>query len=164
MSHYSEKLGLLIDGRWIGQEDGRMAENVTNPVDETVLAALPHATIADLDQALMAADRAFQSWRRVSAMERSRLLRHAADLIRERVEDAARNLTMEQGKPLAESRSEIMSCAEILDWHAEEGRRLYGRVIPARLDGVRQVAMREPVGVCVAFTPWNFPASQEVGS
>lgn len=159
---YSEKLQLLINGRWIGEEGGRKGEDVFNPADEQVLARLPHATRDDLDAALDAAQKAFRSWKKSSPMERSKIMRRAGDLIRERADEIARNMTLDQGKPFVEARGEIMACADLLDWHAEEGRRIYGRVIPARAENVRQLVVREPIGVCVAFTPWNFPANQAI--
>ncbi|MFK4826092.1 NAD-dependent succinate-semialdehyde dehydrogenase [Paenochrobactrum sp. BZR 588] len=159
---YSEKLQLLINGRWIGEEGGRKGEDVFNPADEQVLARLPHATRDDLDAALEAAQKAFRSWKKSSPMERSKIMRRAGDLIRERADEIARNMTLDQGKPFVEARGEIMACADLLDWHAEEGRRIYGRVIPARTENVRQLVVREPIGVCVAFTPWNFPANQAI--
>lgn len=159
---YSEKLQLLIDGQWIGEEGGRKGEDVFNPADEQVLARLPHATRDDLDAALSAAQKAFRSWKKSSPMERSKIMRRAGELIRERADDIARNMTLDQGKPLVEARGEIMACADLLDWHAEECRRIYGRVIPARTENVRQLVVREPIGVCVAFTPWNFPANQAI--
>lgn len=159
---YSEKLQLLINGRWIGEEGGRKGEDVFNPADEQVLARLPHATRDDLDAALDAAQKALRSWKKSSPMERSKIMRRAGDLIRERADEIARNMTLDQGKPFVEARGEIMACADLLDWHAEEGRRIYGRVIPARAENVRQLVVREPIGVCVAFTPWNFPANQAI--
>lgn len=159
---YSEKLQLLINGRWIGEEGGRKGEDVFNPADEQVLARLPHATRDDLDAALDAAHKAFRTWKKSSPMERSKIMRRAGDLIRERADEIARNMTLDQGKPFVEARGEIMACADLLDWHAEEGRRIYGRVIPARAENVRQLVVREPIGVCVAFTPWNFPANQAI--
>ncbi len=95
-------------------------------------------------------------------MERSKILRRVAELARERRDEIARDITLDQGKPLAEARAEVTSCAEHADWHAEECRRIYGRVIPARLPNVRQLVLRQPVGVCVAFTPWNFPFNQAI--
>ena len=120
------------------------------------------ATRDDLDRALAAAERGFAAWRKVSAYERAKVLRRAADLLRARVEDIARLMTLEQGKPLAEARVEILAGADVTDWFAEEGRRAYGRIIPARADGVVQMVLREPVGPVAAFTPWNFPINQAV--
>jgi len=127
-----------------------------------VIARLPLASRADLDRALAAAARAFDSWRKTSPMERSRILRTVGDLTRQRAQAIGRNITLDQGKPLAEAVAEVTRCADHCDWHAEECRRIYGRVIPPRLPNVRQLVLREPVGVCAAFTPWNFPYNQAI--
>ncbi|MFD0934685.1 NAD-dependent succinate-semialdehyde dehydrogenase, partial [Methylobacterium trifolii] len=109
-----------------------------------------------------AAARAFPLWRKVSAFDRAKVLRKAADLLRERADAIARIMTLEQGKPLAEARLETLAAADITDWFAEEGKRTYGRVIPPRADGVLQFVVREPVGPVACFTPWNFPINQAV--
>ena len=154
-------LALYIDGEFLGGE-GRHEQDVINPATGEVLGRLPHARPEDLQRALAAAQRAFGQWRHSSPMERSAILRQVAQLSRERAEDIARALTLDQGKPLAESRGEIIACADHADWHAEECRRIYGRIIPARKPEVRQMVLREPVGVCAAFTPWNFPYNQAI--
>ncbi len=154
-------LALYIDGEFLGGE-GRHEQEVVNPATGEVLGRLPHASPADLERALQAAQRAFGQWRLSSPMQRSEILRQVATLTRERAEDIARALTLDQGKPLAESRGEIIACADHADWHAEECRRIYGRIIPARKPEVRQMVLREPVGVCAAFTPWNFPYNQAI--
>jgi succinate-semialdehyde dehydrogenase/glutarate-semialdehyde dehydrogenase len=156
-----EQLALYIDGEFLSG-DGRQSQDVTNPATLEVLGKLPHATEADLDRALQAAQRAFESWRRTSPMERSRILRKVAELSRERAQEIGRNMTMDQGKPLAEAVMEVTSCSEHCEWHAEECRRIYGRVIPPRNPDVRQFVVREPIGVCAAFTPWNFPYNQAI--
>jgi succinate-semialdehyde dehydrogenase/glutarate-semialdehyde dehydrogenase len=155
-----EKLALYIDGAFI--EDGRKTEPVLNPATGEVLAHLPHASREDLDRALQAAQKAFEKWKKTSPLERSAILRKVGQLARERAESIGRNITLDQGKPLAESVGEVMVCAEHAEWHAEECRRIYGRVIPPRRSDVRQFVLREPVGVCVAFTPWNFPFNQAI--
>lgn len=157
-----QELSLYIDGTF--RERGSEGRNqpVYNPATEEVLGYLPHAGQADLDAALQAAQRAFDTWRKTPPLERAAVLRRAAQLARERVETIARNITLDQGKPLAESRAEVLKAADHFDWHAEEGRRIYGRVIPAFRPDARQLVVREPVGVCAAFTPWNFPFSQAV--
>jgi succinate-semialdehyde dehydrogenase/glutarate-semialdehyde dehydrogenase len=152
---YTE-LGLYIDGAWM-KDGGRKLEPVLNPANEKTLAELPHATIADLDHALDAAIKGFAVWRAMSAYERSRIMGKAADLVRERKEKIARLMTQEQGKILTESRLEVDAAADVIEWMGEEGRRAYGRIIPGRAKGVRQMMLQEPVGVCAAFTPWNFP-------
>lgn len=156
-----ENLTLYINGEFITGE-GRATRTVINPANQDVLGQLPLATTADLDRALAAAEVAFRSWRHSSPMERSQILRKVGQLSRERAQEIGRNLTLDQGKPLAESVAEITQCADHTDWHAEECRRIYGRVIPGRNPEVRQMVVREPVGVCVAFTPWNFPYNQAI--
>lgn len=156
-----EKLALYIDGEFLGS-DGRVTQDVINPATLEVLGQLPHASRADIDHALDAAQRAFQTWRHSSPMLRSEILRKVAAYSRRDADAIARNLTLDQGKPLAESTSEIIACAGHADWHAEECRRIYGRVIPSRRPEVRQMVLREPVGVCAAFTPWNFPYNQAI--
>ena len=160
MSQY-EALSLYIDGEFLSG-DGRTTQDVVNPANGEVLAQLPHASEADLDRALKAADRAFQTWKHSSPMDRSAILRKAAELARERAQDIGLNLTRDQGKPLAEAVGEIISCADHCDWHAEECRRIYGRLVPPRNPAVRQLVVREPIGVCAAFTPWNFPFNQAI--
>ncbi|CAM3662191.1 NAD-dependent succinate-semialdehyde dehydrogenase [Bordetella sputigena] len=154
-----EQPALYINGRFIPAE-GRATQAITNPATGEVLGQLPHATTEDLDQALAGAQKAFETWKRTSPMERSAILRKAGDLLRERMRDIARNISLDQGKPLSEALAETDKSAEHADWHAEEGRRIYGRVIPPRQPDVRQFVVREPVGVCVAFSPWNFPIGQ----
>jgi succinate-semialdehyde dehydrogenase/glutarate-semialdehyde dehydrogenase len=156
-----EKLALYIDGAFI-EAEGRKTEPVINPATGEVLAHLPHAGREDLDRAITAAQRAFESWKKTSPLDRSAILRKVGQLARERAESIGRNITLDQGKPLAESVGEVMVCAEHAEWHAEECRRIYGRVIPPRRHDVRQFVLREPVGVCVAFTPWNFPFNQAI--
>ncbi|ACL58860.1 NAD-dependent succinate-semialdehyde dehydrogenase [Methylobacterium nodulans] len=151
------KLALLIDGEWIeGTEAG--SEIVLNPATEQPLGTLPHAGTAELDRALQAASRAFEGWKRTSPYERGEILRRAANLMRERLDHIATVLTLEEGKTLAEAKGEITAAAEFFDWFAEEGRRSYGRTIPARLPDLRQTVTQEPVGPVACFTPWNFPA------
>jgi acyl-CoA reductase-like NAD-dependent aldehyde dehydrogenase len=160
MSNYPT-LSLYIDGEFIAG-GGRKEQDVFNPATNAVIGKLPHATREDLDKALAAAQRAFESWRFTSPMERSKILRKVGELSRERAPEIGRNMTLDQGKPLAESTLEVTTCAEHAEWHAEECRRIYGRVIPSRVQGVTQLVLREPVGVCAAFTPWNFPFNQAI--
>ncbi len=152
---------LHIAGRWRAGED-RETLAVLNPATGEAIGRCAVAATADLDEALEAAARAFPAWRTVAPFERAKVMRKAADLLRDRVEDIARIMTLEQGKPLAEARMEILASADIIDWFAEEGKRAYGRVIPARADGVLQAVIREPVGPVACFTPWNFPINQAV--
>lgn len=155
------QLSLYIDGKFV-QAEGRKEQEILNPATHEVLGLLPHAHAQDLDLALASAARAFELWKKTSPLERSNILRKAAGLMRERAADIGRGITLDQGKPLAESTGEVMSCAEHAEWHAEECRRIYGRVIPSRNHAVRQTVWREPVGVVAAFSPWNFPFSQAV--
>lgn len=155
---YSE-LGMIIDGKFIGPS-GRDCEPVRNPADDSVIGMLPHATKNDLESAVQSANRAFVSWSKVSPLYRSNVLRRVGALIRERAHAIARNITLDEGKPIREALAEVLGCAEHAEWHAEEARRIYGRIIPARRRGVYQGVVREPVGVCAAFSPWNFPFNQ----
>jgi succinate-semialdehyde dehydrogenase / glutarate-semialdehyde dehydrogenase len=149
-------LALHIGGAW-RNGDGRQGEDVVNPATEKALGRLPHASASDLDEALAAAKKGFEVWRATSAYDRAKVLRKAANLVRERAEPIARIMTQEQGKVLGESRLEVLTTADIIEWFAEEGRRAYGRIIPGRAKGTRQIVVQEPVGVVAAFTPWNFP-------
>jgi succinate-semialdehyde dehydrogenase / glutarate-semialdehyde dehydrogenase len=135
---------------------------VVNPATGEKIGTIPHAATSDLDRALAAADKGFKVWRKVSAFDRSKVMRKAADILRERADKIATLLTMEQGKPLAEAKGEVLAGADVIDWFAEEARRAYGRVIPARAEGVYQLVIKEPVGPVAAFTPWNFPINQVV--
>jgi len=152
---------LHIDGRWL-QGSGGDKIPVVNPATEETIGWVAKAEKPDLEQAVAAAVKGFRVWRRMSALDRSKVMRKAADIIRERADDIARALTTEQGKPLLQARLEVLSAADMTEWFAEEGRRIYGRVIPARAEGIYQLALREPVGPVAAFTPWNFPISQIV--
>ena len=152
---------LLIDGAW-RPATGNATITVVNPATGEPVGSVAHAARADLDAALDAAARGFAHWRHVSAYDRAKLMRKAAGLLRERAEDIARLMTMEQGKPLTESRVETNFGADIVEWFAEEARRTYGRVIPSRAEGIYQLVIKEPVGPVAAFTPWNFPINQVV--
>lgn len=152
-----EELAMYIDGEWCQGSDGA-GEEVFNPATEEALDHLPHASIMDLDRALAAAKKGFELWRSTSAYDRAAIIYKAGELIRERADAIARILTLEQGKVLAEARMEVLVSADIFQWYAEEGKRAYGRIIPSRIPGSRQMVVREPVGPVVALTPWNFPA------
>jgi succinate-semialdehyde dehydrogenase/glutarate-semialdehyde dehydrogenase len=160
-NHMYEDLALYIDGEFV-KGGGRREQDVFDPATGHVIGKLPHATTQDLDRALAAAQRAFETWKTVSPMEKSRILRRVGELSREQAQAIGRNITLDMGKPLAEAVGEVMRCADHCDWHAEECRRIYGRVIPPRFPNVRQFVLREPVGVCAAFTPWNFPYNQAI--
>lgn len=155
------ELSLYINGEFIGAE-GRETRTVNNPASLDILGQLPLVEIADLERAVMAAQTAFATWRHVSPLERSQILRQAAALLRERADAIAQAITLDNGKPLPEAVGEVHGSAEQAEWHAEEGRRIYGRVVPPRQRDVRQLVVREPVGVCAAFSPWNFPLNQAV--
>src|SRR6202047_4239508 len=150
-------LALYIDGKWINGGGNRKGEDVLNPATEKPLAHLPHASKADLDEALEAAKKGFALWRATSAYDRAKILRKAADLMRERHDAISKILVQEQGKTYVEARAEVITSADIIDWYAEEGRRSYGRIVPGRIKGTRQLVVSEPVGVVAAVTPWNFP-------
>lgn len=152
---------LYINGVWGPGASGRTLP-VVNPANGSQIGAVACAERADLDRALEAADQGFKTWRKISAFERSKIMRKAANLFRERADTVAPILTMEQGKTLAEAKGEALAGADIIDWFAEEARRAYGRVIPARAEGVYQLVIKEPVGPVAAFTPWNFPINQAV--
>jgi succinate-semialdehyde dehydrogenase/glutarate-semialdehyde dehydrogenase len=152
---------LYIDGQWRASEDGRTIA-VLNPATGEALGTVAHASVKDLDQALAAAERGFETWRSTPAYDRYKIMQKAANLLRERADQIARIMTQEQGKPLAEARMETLSAADIVDWLAEEGRRAYGRLVPSRNASVEQKVIKEPVGPVAAFTPWNFPINQVV--
>jgi succinate-semialdehyde dehydrogenase/glutarate-semialdehyde dehydrogenase len=148
----------LIIGDQSIRPDERESLALINPATGEEIGRVPIATASDLADALRAAARGFAVWRKIAPYDRSVILRGAAQRIRERTDAIARIMTLEQGKPIAESRAEMGMTADIFEWAAEEGRRGYGRVVPARSSNVRQLVLREPVGPVAAFTPWNFPA------
>ncbi len=152
---------LFIDGAWCPAASGRTMP-VMNPATGKQIGTLAHAERPDLDRALEAAAKGFAVWRKISAFERSKIMRKAANLMRERADMIAPLMTQEQGKTLAEAKMEILGGADTIDWFAEEARRAYGRVIPARSEGIYQLVIKEPVGPVAAFTPWNFPINQIV--
>lgn len=155
MSSYPE-LRLFIDGKWRATAD---TLPVLNPADESVIGATPIATKADLDDALDAAEKGFRIWSRTSPRERSDILMRAARLMRERMDDIGRTITLEHGKPYKQGQLEVIRGAEFFEWDAGEAQRLYGRAIPG-VDGIRHTVLRQPVGTVAAFSPWNFPMSQ----
>jgi len=154
-------ISLYIDGGWAKGSGGKTIP-VLNPATGDAIGSVAHAERSDVERAAQAADKGFKAWRKVSAFERYKIMRKAAENLRGRADDVARLMTMEQGKPLAESRAETLAGADLIDWFAEEGRRAYGRIIPARAEGYYQLAVKEPVGPVAAFTPWNFPINQAV--
>ncbi|CAQ71938.1 succinate-semialdehyde dehydrogenase I, NADP-dependent [Cupriavidus taiwanensis LMG 19424] len=146
----------LIDGRWI---DGERNIDVTNPATGERVGQVPQLGAAETRQAIEAANRALPAWRARTAKDRSALLRKWFELILANQEDLARIMTAEQGKPITEARGEIAYAASFIEWFAEEGKRVYGDTIPAPVSNQRIVVTKEPVGVCAAITPWNFPAA-----
>jgi succinate-semialdehyde dehydrogenase / glutarate-semialdehyde dehydrogenase len=145
-----------IDGQWL---EGSRTLEVTNPATGQLLGTVPALGTAETEQAVAAALRAFESWRRLAAGERGTILQRWFELIMANQEDLARLMTAEQGKPLSESRGEIVYAASFIEWFAQESRRSYGQVIPGHMADKRLVVLREPVGVVAAITPWNFPAA-----
>ena len=152
---------LMIAGQWQDAADGRTLP-VFNPATGEEIGRVAHAGIADLDRALAAAQTGFETWRDISALERGKTMRRAAVLMRERADRIASLLTREQGKPLAEAKMETLAAADIIEWFADEGMRVYGRIVPSRNLAVRQMVLKDPVGPVAAFTPWNFPINQAV--
>ncbi len=155
----------LIGRDWIaGAAEGDRA--VINPANGREIGRIPQVTAADLDRAVRSADAAFPLWKGRSPTDRGAILRRFADLLRLNDARIARWITLDEGKALAEALAEVLaevrSSADHVDWHAEEGRGIYGRIVPSRNPAVQQLVVREPVGVCLAITPWNFPLSQAV--
>jgi succinate-semialdehyde dehydrogenase / glutarate-semialdehyde dehydrogenase len=152
---------LLINGQWCDAVDGRTLA-VINPATGAEIGRVAHAGIPDLDRALAAANNGFAVWRNTPAIERAKLMRGAAGLLRERADAIATMMSQEQGKPLAEAKAETLSAADIIEWFADESRRVYGRIVPPRNMAVQNLVLKEPVGPVAAFTPWNFPINQVV--
>jgi len=146
----------FIDGAWADASDGRTIP-VVNPADQSVLGTVPSLTKDDVRRAIEAANRALPAWRAMAAKQRAQSIRRWYDLCMAHQEDLAKLLTLEQGKPLKESRGEIAYGASFLEWFAEEAKRVYGDVIPAASSDRRIVVIKQPVGVVAAITPWNFP-------
>jgi succinate-semialdehyde dehydrogenase/glutarate-semialdehyde dehydrogenase len=152
---------LLINNEWRAARNEATLK-VYNPATGEVIGSVARAGIADLDDALAAAAKGFEVWRNTPAIKRADVMRAAARLLRERTDAIAQLMTLEQGKPLAESKGEITMAADIIEWFADEGRRVYGRIVPPRAMNVQQIVLKEPVGPVAAFTPWNFPINQVV--
>ena len=152
------KQASLINGEWRMSSDNSTVK-VLDPANHNVVAEVTRLTQADVEQAISAAEQALISWRKKTAKERSTLLRRWFDLIIENTEDLATLMTAEQGKPLAEARGEISYAASFIDWFAEEAKRTYGDIIPSPQADKRLLVIKQPVGVCAAITPWNFPAA-----
>lgn len=153
-----ETLELFINGKWSQGTSGK-TQPVINPATEEILGHLPHASSADLDAALHAAENGFKIWRNTTPLARQMILNKAADLLETRKEDIVTNLTRDMGKPKHEALAEMDFTIGCLRWDGEQGKRAYGRIIPARIPGQRQMMIPEPVGPVAAFVAWNFPAS-----
>ena len=147
-----------VNGEWVQGVGGKIFD-VTNPVDESVIASVADLNHDQVQKAIHAAQDAFPEWAGKLARERAKILRKWADLMMDNQEDLARIMTAEQGKPLAESKGEIAYAAAFLEWFAEEGKRAYGDVIPSHIQDGRIIVQKQPVGVCATITPWNFPSA-----
>ena len=147
-----------INGEWVDADDGGTLD-VTNPSSGAVIGTVPKLGAAETARAIDSAEVAFQSWRKRTAKQRALCLKRLAELMLENEEDLAKLMTIEQGKPLVESRGEVAYAASFFEWFAEEGKRVYGDVIPHHLPDRRIVVIKEPIGVCAAVTPWNFPSA-----
>src|SRR5580765_648729 len=147
---------MLIDGQWCDADNGRTL-GVINPATEEIVAEVAYGGRAETQRALEAAGKAMPAWMKLTAWDRAKILKKTAELMRERADAIARTLTLEQGKPLAEAKAEILHSADTFEWFAEEGKRAYGQVIPNSLPGKRHLTFKHPVGVVAAISPWNFP-------
>src|SRR6516162_3394687 len=147
---------MYIAGKWCDADSGRTLE-VTNPATEEVVGVIAYGGRAETRRAFDVAHKAMPGWMKQTAWDRAKILKKTAELMRERCETIARTLTLEQGKPLAESRAEILHSADTFEWFAEEGKRAYGQVIPNSAPGKRHVTLKHPIGVVGAISPWNFP-------
>ncbi len=149
---------MFIDGKWVGSDSGKTL-GVINPATEEVIAEVAYGGRAETRRALEAAARAMPAWMKLTAWDRAKVLKKTADLMRERADAIARTLTTEQGKPVPESKAEVLHSADTFEWFAEEGKRAYGQVIPHSQPGKRHVTVKHPVGVVAAISPWNFPVT-----
>ncbi|EJN09760.1 NADP-dependent succinate-semialdehyde dehydrogenase [Herbaspirillum sp. YR522] len=147
-----------LDGKWVDADDGQTTA-VHNPANGEVIGKVPRMGVAETRRAIEAANRAWPQWRAHTAAERGRILRKWSELMLANSDDLALIMTLEQGKPLAEAKGEVGYAASFIEWFGEEAKRAYGDVIPAPLKGSRIVVTKEPIGVCAAITPWNFPAA-----
>lgn len=152
------KTACLIDGKWVTSPKGT-ALDVTNPFDGSVVAQVPVLGAVETETAIIAAERAFADWSTRAAKERAAILRRWFDLIVENADDLGAMMTAEQGKPLAEAKGEAMYAASFVEWFAEEAKRVYGDTIPSPTTDKRLLVLKQPIGVCAAITPWNFPAA-----
>ncbi|MEM8751984.1 MAG: NAD-dependent succinate-semialdehyde dehydrogenase [Pseudomonadota bacterium] len=155
-----EDIKLLIDGEWRKGDGG--GEDVVNPATGETIGTCPHASGDELDMALAAAEKGFKAWRGTTPLARQKVMEGAARILEDRVDEVAATLTMEQGKPFGESKLEIGFVIDMFRWYGEEGKRAYGRLIPPRVPGLRQMAVKEPVGPVAAFVAWNFPGTNVI--
>ncbi len=155
-----ETIELLINGEWRKGDGG--GQDILNPADESVIGWCPHASAEELDMALAAADEGFKVWKDITPLARQKIMSKAADLMDERVDHIAECLTREEGKPHGESKIEMGFVSDLTRWYGEEGKRAYGRLIPARIPGARQMAIKEPIGPVAAFVAWNFPGTNVI--
>ena len=147
---------LHINGTWCEADSGRTV-GVTNPATEETFCRVGYGGQAETERAIGAAAQAFKTWRAMTAYERAMPLKKTAELLRQRVEEIARTLTMEQGKPLSEAKIEVLATATFFEYFAEEGKRVRGEVVPASFRNKRLFILYQPVGVCAMISPWNFP-------
>jgi succinate-semialdehyde dehydrogenase/glutarate-semialdehyde dehydrogenase len=150
--------GMYIDGQW-GAADSGKTLGIINPATEEVIQHVAHGGRAEARRAIEAAHRAMPAWMKLTAYDRAKVLKKTADLLRIRADAIAHTLTSEQGKPLAEAKGEVMHTADTFEWFAEEGKRIYGEIIPNSAPGKRHMTIKHPVGVVGAIIPWNFPAA-----
>ncbi|MDA9171264.1 NAD-dependent succinate-semialdehyde dehydrogenase [Alphaproteobacteria bacterium] len=156
-----EKLELLINGKWRQGSDNK-AEPVYNPATSETIGDLPHASKADLDEALESNAEAFKSWRNEAPLNRQKIIENACRILESRSNQVAENLTKEMGKPLAEAKGELAIGLDVLRWYGEEGKRAYGRIVPSRMPGMSQTVLKDPIGPVIAFVAWNFPVMNVV--
>lgn len=147
---------LYIDGEWLNGS-AESSTHIVNPASGERLAVLSHVSVNELQRTVESAERGFELWRRVPPIERGRIIVAAAQAMRNRSEAMARLLTLEQGKPLAQARTEIQVAADMVQWYGEQARRIYGRIVPSPQPGARYEVLHEPVGPCALFSPWNMP-------
>jgi succinate-semialdehyde dehydrogenase/glutarate-semialdehyde dehydrogenase len=147
---------MYIDGKWCDAQNGQTLA-VINPATEETVSEVAYGGRADAARAVEAAARAMPAWMKLTPYDRAKVLKKTAELMRERADAISRTLTMEQGKPLAEAKAEVLHSADTFEWFAEEGKRAYGQVIPNSLPGKRHMTIKHPVGVVAAISPWNFP-------
>ncbi|WP_285643928.1 NAD-dependent succinate-semialdehyde dehydrogenase [Pseudomonas sp. NBRC 100443] len=149
---------ILIDGQWVQADNGQTIE-VRNPATGELVARVPNGGMRETQRAVAAAERAMKGWRKTLPKERSKVLRKLFDLMLENIDDLAKIMTAEQGKPLVESRGEIIYAAGFIEWFAEEAKRVYGDLIPHNVEGRQILVQKAPIGVFAAITPWNFPSA-----